>query len=107
MWAQASSLEALSVYNQAVVRAYQEVVTSMRSIENLEKIADLKSEEVLTLQQAVSVSNDLYLAGYASYLEVITAQRSVLQTELELAEIQQQQFLSMVDLYRSLGGGWE
>ncbi len=107
LWAQASSLEALSIYNQAVVRAYQEVVTSMRSIENLEKIADLKSQEALALQQAVSVSNDLYLAGYASYLEVITAQRSVLQTELELAEIQQQQFLSMVDLYRSLGGGWE
>ncbi|GAB3174076.1 efflux transporter outer membrane subunit [Telluribacter humicola] len=107
LWAQASSLEALSVYNQAVVRGYQEVVTSIRGVENLGKIAELKSQEALTLQQAVAVSNDLYLAGYATYLEVITAQRSVLQTELELAEIQKQQFLVMIDLYRSLGGGWE
>jgi NodT family efflux transporter outer membrane factor (OMF) lipoprotein len=107
MWAQASSLGALAAYNQAVIRGYQEVVTSIRGIENLEKVAGLKAQEVLVLQQAVSVANDLYLAGYASYLEVIMAQRSVLQAELELTDIQKQQFLSMIDLYRALGGGWE
>ncbi len=46
-------------------------------------------------------------SGYASYLEVITAQRSVPEAELALINTKQAQFLSLTDLYRALGGGWE
>ena len=47
------------------------------------------------------------MAGYATYLEVITAQRSVLEAELSLAETRQALLLQSVNLYRALGGGWQ
>jgi len=104
---QAQATEALYAYNKAVITAFQEAALNMRTMENLKKIVALKEQETTTLQEGVSVSNDLFLAGYANYLEVITAQRSVLAAELEQTTIQQQRFITLVNLYRALGGGWE
>ncbi len=47
------------------------------------------------------------MAVYATYQEVITPQRPVLEAELERTLIQQRRFQALVSLYRSLGGGWE
>lgn len=104
---QAVAIEALYSYNQAIVSGVQEVVTSLKKIENVGRIAELKGQETLALQQAVSVSNDLFFTGYASYLEIITAQKSVLEAELELTSLKKDQFHAVIELYRSLGGGWQ
>ena len=61
---------------------------------------------VAALTRAVAVSNDLYRASYANYLEVVTAQRSVLEAELSLTNARREQYQLMIDLYRALGGGW-
>jgi NodT family efflux transporter outer membrane factor (OMF) lipoprotein len=103
---QAESLVAYHAYRKAVISGYQEVITSLKSIKNYERVAALKREEVEVLQQAVATSNELFLNGFASYLEVVTAQKSVLQAELDLTHVRKQQFFSVIDLYRSLGGGW-
>lgn len=105
--AEAASLEALYAYNKTVLNGFREVSTSLKKLENTRQIGDLKRQEVEVLQQAVATSKDLFLTGYASYLEVITAQRSVLQEELNLTNVQKEQFLALVELYRALGGGWE
>ncbi|WP_373512895.1 efflux transporter outer membrane subunit [Persicitalea sp.] len=105
--AQAQATEALYNYNKTVLTAYQETAINLRTLDNMQKIALLKEIETTALQQGVSISNDLFLAGYATYLEVITAQRSVLEAELERTTIQQQRFQALVSLYRALGGGWE
>lgn len=104
---EAASLEALYAYNKSVLNGFREVNTSLKKLENTKQISDLKKQEVEVLQQAVATSKDLFLTGYASYLEVITAQRSVLQEELNLTNVQKEQFLALIDLYRALGGGWE
>ncbi len=103
----ALNLEAFYTYQKAVLSGYQEVVTHLRGLENFQKIYDLRKQEVDVLQNAVATSNDLYVTGYASYLEVVTAQRSVLEAELGLATSKRDQFFSLIELYRSLGGGWE
>lgn len=103
----AQSREAFYRYQQVIQASFSEVNTSLRGIDNYRQIADLQTQEVDVLRQAVTVSNDLFANGYASYLEVITAQRSVLDAELALINTKQSQFLSLTDLYRSLGGGWE
>jgi len=59
------------------------------------------------LYQAVNASNDLFLAGYASYLEVIITQKNVLEAEIGLINAQKVQLISTIELYRALGGGWE
>jgi multidrug efflux system outer membrane protein len=89
------------------LNGFREVSTSLKKLENTRRIGDLKKQEVEVLQQAVATSKDLFLTGYASYLEVITAQRGVLQEELNLTNVQKEQFLALIELYRALGGGWE
>jgi outer membrane protein TolC len=103
----AQSREAFYRYRQTIVNGFSEVTTSLRGLENYRQVAELQTEEVKTLVNAVSISNDLFKGGYATYLEVITAQRSVLEAELALINTKRAQFLSLTNLYRDLGGGWE
>lgn len=104
---EATNIESLYAYNKAILTGFQEVSTSLKKIENTKKISDFKKQEVDVLQQAVVTSRDLFLTGYATYLEIITAQKNVLEAELSLTEVQKDQHLALIELYRSLGGGWE
>jgi HAE1 family hydrophobic/amphiphilic exporter-1 len=97
---------ALWSYQKTVLGGYQEVVNSLRGIRNFSDYLRLKEEEAASLGRAVAVANDLYLVGKASYLEVITAQRSVLDAELEVTGARKEVLMRVVALYRSVGGGW-
>jgi hypothetical protein len=55
----------------------------------------------------LGIPNIFLRSDMANYLEVISAQGSVLLAELNLASIQRQQLSAKVELYRSLGGGWK
>ncbi len=103
----AENLEAHYTYRRAVLNGYQEVVTQLQGIENLSQVYVLQEQEVRVLLDAVSTANTLYATGYANYLEVITAQRSALEAELQLTSTRKEQFLALIALYRALGGGWE
>ena len=77
-------------------------------IENLHtNIYSLRDEETAVLLNAVSTANELFRGGYATYLEVITAQSRVLEAELDKTNTRIEMFLTVVDLYRALGGGWK
>ncbi|GAB3717933.1 TolC family protein [Spirosoma flavus] len=104
---EAQARESLYRYRQTILTGFSEVTTNLRGVENYRNVADLQAQEVDVLEEAVTTSNDLFSNGYASYLEVITAQRSVLEAELALINTKQQQFLTITDLYRVLGGGWQ
>ena len=93
-------------YQKAVQTGFEEVTTNLRGLDNYRRVADLRQQEVAALTRAVNVSNTLYRASYANYLEVVTAQRSVLDAELSLTAARREQFLLLTDLYRALGGGW-
>ncbi len=103
----AYQLDTYYAYQKTILSGFQEVVTSLNGIKNYELVYQIKEEEVEALLKAVIASKDLFEAGFASYLEVITAQKSVLKAELELTEAKKVQFHSVIELYRSLGGGWE
>ena len=105
--AAAGNLGAFQEYQKSVLTAYEEAATNLSGLENLRQAYALRQERTAVLQDAVSTANDLYVTGHASYLEVITAQRSVLEAEIELTETRKAQFLALIDLYRSLGGGWK
>jgi multidrug efflux system outer membrane protein len=61
---------------------------------------------VAALQSALTLADKRYRGGFASYLDVLTAQRDLFQAELGLAATRQQLLLSVVQLYKALGGGW-
>jgi multidrug efflux system outer membrane protein len=48
-----------------------------------------------------------YRGGTATYLDVLDSQRSSFQAELTLAQARNNEYQSLVQLYKALGGGWK
>jgi multidrug efflux system outer membrane protein len=94
-------------FRQTVLNAVGEVSDALVRIDKLKTQQSIAANRVNTLQQATGNANLLFRNGMATYLEVITAQGNVLQSELELASIKRAQLSAVSDLYRSLGGGWK
>lgn len=103
---EAEKMEAYYHYNKIVLGAFSEMQTTLTNMENLRRIYALNQQEAQVLSQAVGTSNELFKAGYASYLEVISAQRNALEAEINQVETKKNLFMSLITLYRSSGGGW-
>ncbi|MCC8408573.1 efflux transporter outer membrane subunit [Mucilaginibacter sp. UR6-1] len=102
----AESKVAVYNYQKTILAGFQEVSNGLNGIDNYNKFYQLKQDELKSLNNALSVANDLYLVGRANYLEIITAQQSVLNAELDLANTKRNIYLSAVGLYKAVGGGW-
>ncbi|MDB5088311.1 MAG: transporter [Mucilaginibacter sp.] len=94
-------------FRQSVLNAVGEVSDALVKIDKLKSQQTIAASRVNTLQQATKNADLLFKNGLATYLEVITAQGNVLQSELELASIKRDELSAVSDLYRSLGGGWK
>ncbi len=103
----AQNFQAFYNYQQSILTGYQEVLTSLQRVENFKQAYELREQEAQVLLNAVSTSNDLFAAGYATYLEVITAQERVLEAELNMINTRKEIFLALTSLYQALGGGWQ
>lgn len=93
-------------FRQSVLNAVGEVSDELTKVEKLKTQYSIAEKRTQTLQQASRNANLLFKSGMANYLEVITAQGNLLQSELELTTIKTEQLNAVVGLYRSLGGGW-
>ncbi|MDP4201888.1 MAG: TolC family protein [Bacteroidota bacterium] len=96
---------ALLAYEKVLKQSVAEVQNAMTTQEILNEEVNNKTNEVLALDNAVKTSHNLYAFGYATYLEVINAQKTVRDAELELVDIHKERMLNAIDLYRALGGG--
>ncbi|UHG94310.1 efflux transporter outer membrane subunit [Spirosoma oryzicola] len=97
---------ALIQFRQSINNAVKEVANALAQSERLQEQERIAIGRVQTLQGAVKNAKLLFKSGMATYLEVITAQSNALQAELALADIKRQRLGAMVEVYRSLGGGW-
>ncbi|GGA84170.1 RND transporter [Flavobacterium palustre] len=104
--AKAEREKAVLAFRQTVLVAVSEVSDALVKVEKLEQQQTFLQQRVKTLQQAIRNANLLFKNGMAEYLEVITAQANLLQSELELANLKREQLAANTELYRSLGGGW-
>nr|WP_319398854.1 efflux transporter outer membrane subunit [uncultured Carboxylicivirga sp.] len=66
---------------------------------------ELRSKQIASLTTAVDFTNELLMAGEANYLEVLTAQRSLLTAQLNRVSDKLEQLNYCVSLYKALGGG--
>jgi multidrug efflux system outer membrane protein len=105
--ANAYQVEILYSYQSTILNAYLEVNTEMIRITNLKELLKLKTEETKELNNSIEIASDLFRFGRANYLEVLTVQQNALQAELDLIESQKQQFKTIVNVYKALGGGWK
>ena len=98
---------AFQEYEKKIITGYSEVMTHLQHAQLLADREKLKMEEVEVMKRAVIISENLMSSGYASYLDVVTAQKTVLDAELESVIIRKNRFINLVNLYTSLGGGWQ
>jgi outer membrane protein, multidrug efflux system len=105
--ANARQIQTAYEYEQSILNAYAEVSNQLSNIGNLEKNYQLKKNQVDSLLQSIDVANQLFLSARADYLEVLLTQRDALDAKKELIDTKQKQVNAMVDLYKSLGGGWQ
>ena len=102
-----------AVERELVVRYQRAIHVALRDVADAlavrGKTADQRTEQqqlVDALAAAVRLSRQRYEGGVDNYLQVLDAQRSLFQGELELARLRQQELAAIVQLYRALGGGW-
>lgn len=105
--ANANQIENLLKYQKTIVNGYMEVSNELSNIENLQKIYDLQNQEVFFYEKSVETANDLFRSGRATYLEVLTVQRTVLDSKIDLLNTKKFQHQAAVKLYKALGGGWQ
>ncbi len=98
--------ESVLAYRKTVLTALQEVEDSMIASTNARKRHLALSEAVSANRRAVELSLKLYTAGQIDFLNVLNAQRSLLQSESEFSQNKLAQASNLISLYKALGGGW-
>lgn len=91
-------------YQNSVTTAFNELSALLYRTSAFEEVLDYKNNEIGHLEVAVDVANELYLSGYANYLEIISAQKNKLQAQLDYVDIQLSNARAQVQLYKALGG---
>jgi len=105
--AEAASDASRAAYEGAVLNSLREVSDALTAREKLVEVRSQREQEVASLRESVDVSQQRYLGGLATYLEVLDAQQQLYPAEFELARTERDQLLAVVALYRALGGGWQ
>src|SRR5712671_5312148 len=99
--------EAVLSYQQTVQNAFEQVSNSLVASQKDREFRE--QQELLTqaARQTNQLSEVLYKNGGASYLQVLTSETNYFSAELNLVEAQLNERLALVQLYQSLGGGWQ
>jgi multidrug efflux system outer membrane protein len=105
--AESQQQQALIGYRQAIQRAFGEVSDALIGYEKLHQVRTRQQDSVADLQETVRISTLRYKGGTTTYLEVLDGQRSLYGAELTLAAARADEFRSLVQLYKVLGGGWQ
>jgi len=105
--AKANFDEAKAAYEQTVIAAFQEVSNVLISRQKFAEALVYDAQAVAALTSSVEVATERYLNGKSSYYEVLQAQQELYPTQRAQVQTQVNELVSVVLLYRALGGGWQ
>jgi NodT family efflux transporter outer membrane factor (OMF) lipoprotein len=94
-------------YRNTVFSAFEDVEDQISGLRILEQESGVEQSAVASAQHSFDLSNQRYKGGVTSYLEVLTAEQTLLQDQNTAINIQTRQFAASVGLVRALGGGWD
>ncbi|NWF74554.1 MAG: efflux transporter outer membrane subunit [Nitrospirae bacterium] len=103
---EAQAKQAVAQYEQTVLVAFREVEDALVGVSTAREQAAAQERQVNALRSALHLASLRYKGGLANYLDVLIAQRSLFVTELALADTHRLHLVSVVQLYKALGGGW-
>ncbi|HEV8133695.1 MAG TPA: TolC family protein, partial [Pyrinomonadaceae bacterium] len=93
-------------YRQTVLTAFQEVEDNLATLRILSTELDQQDAAVAAAQRTLMLSTTRYKSGIDSYLNVITAQTTLLDNQRALVNLHMDQMTASVELIKALGGGW-
>jgi multidrug efflux system outer membrane protein len=98
--------QALLRYQQTIQRAFKEVDDALIDQRKSREQLVIQGEQVEVLRNYAELARLRYENGYTSYLEVHDAERSLFNAELAYTQTQGALFRALVNVYKSMGGGW-
>jgi len=96
-----------AAYRNTVFQAFDEVEDQLASLRILEQESGVEQRAVDAAQHSFDLSNTRYKGGVISYLEVLTAEETLIQNQRTAIDLETRQFVASVGLVRALGGGWD
>ncbi|MBM4294773.1 MAG: efflux transporter outer membrane subunit [Deltaproteobacteria bacterium] len=99
--------QTLVLYQFTVRQAFREVADGLIAHAEFREFRKEQAALVKSYQDYSQLANLRYKGGIDSYLAVLDADRQLFSAQLDLATVQRDQLLTLVQLYKSLGGGWE
>ena len=103
----AQQQEAAVQYQQVVLQAFHDVDNALTNYAAEQSRREQLGRSVDQARRALSLARQQYVTGLSTFLEVLTAQRTLLQGELQYADSTTTVSTNLVQLYKALGGGWE
>jgi len=99
--------QAVAQYQKTLQEAFREVRQALNTQVKAREAFDAESARTLALTDAARLSRIRYVNGLISQLEVIDADRNLLQAELNRSDALRVQRAAIADLVKALGGGWQ
>jgi NodT family efflux transporter outer membrane factor (OMF) lipoprotein len=96
-----------AAYKSQVLAAFNDVEDQLSSLRILEAESTVEERAVASARHSYDLSNQRYQGGVTGYLEVLTAEATLIQNQRTAIDLQTRQFVSSVGLIRALGGGWD
>jgi multidrug efflux system outer membrane protein len=90
-----------------VQNAFKDVHDAMNNVDAGRQLVESTTVRINALRETLRLADLRYKAGYTGYLEVLNAQRDLMQAESGLIDVQRNQLTAVVSLYKALGGGWD
>lgn len=108
MNANARQLQAIYNYQRTILNAFTEVVNQVAKVENYRGSVSIKQEQVTALEESVNFATDLFQGARpeVEYMDVLFAQRDLIEARTVLIETKQQQLSAIINAYQALGGGY-
>lgn len=94
-------------YKNVIYSAFQDVEDNLSALRILDEENAVEVRAVASAQHSLDISNQRYEGGVTTYLEVLTAETTLISNERTLTDLQARQFAASVQLIRALGGGWD
>ena len=94
-------------YRQTVLTAFQEVEDNLSTLRILSQELQQQNVAVAASEHYLTLANVRYQSGLEIYLDVITAQTTLLSNQRTALNLQMEQLTASVQLIKALGGGWE
>jgi multidrug efflux system outer membrane protein len=105
--ARAAYDQSVANYRQSVLTAFQQVEDGISNLSTLSQALSTQAAAVEDARRALAIANNRYVGGVTTYLDVITAQTTLLTSERLETQLLGQQMVSSVYLVKALGGGWD